>query len=186
MKESLAYFITFTSYGTWLHGRALGSVDREHSTPIRRFCRTSARSCGKPSMFPGQREVVLCTISEVAQGRGRRLWAAHVLRDALASYRGSIYNTPMIQSFVCADTERLFNRIRVARFAGIEAVARRKLNQLHAAASLSFLRAPPGNRLKALKGDRAGQYSIRINDQFRLCFAWGPRGPERVEIVDYH
>src|ERR1017187_9276147 len=107
-------------------------------------------------------------------------------RGELASYRGSRYNTPMIQSFACADTERLFNRVRVARFASIEAVARRKLDQLNAAADLSFLRVPPGNRLKSLKGDRAGQYSIRINDQFRVCFVWGTQGPENVEIVDCH
>lgn len=92
----------------------------------------------------------------------------------------------MIQSFACADTERLFNRVRVARFASIQTVARRKLDQLHAAASLSFLRAPPGNRLKSLKGDRVGQHAIRINDQFRLCFVWTSQGPELVEIVDYH
>jgi toxin HigB-1 len=92
----------------------------------------------------------------------------------------------MIQSFACADTKRLFNRLRVARFASIEAVARRKLDQLNAAAALSFLRAPPGNRLEALKGDRAGQHSIRVNDQFRLCFVWGTQGPEHVELVDYH
>lgn len=92
----------------------------------------------------------------------------------------------MIQSFACADTERLFKRVRVPRFASIERVARRKLDQLNAATTLSFLRVPPGNQLKALKRDRAGQYSIRINDQFRLCFAWGRQGPEGVEIVDYH
>jgi proteic killer suppression protein len=92
----------------------------------------------------------------------------------------------MIQSFACADTERLFRRMRVARFASIEAVARRKLDQLNAATTLSFLRVPPGNRLEALKGDRVGQHSIRINDQFRLCFIWADQGPENVEIVDYH
>jgi proteic killer suppression protein len=92
----------------------------------------------------------------------------------------------MIQSFVCADTERIFKRVRVARFASFEAVARRKLDQLNAATTLSFLRVPPGNRLKALKGDRAGQYSIRVNDQFRICFVWGAQGPENVELVDYH
>ena len=68
----------------------------------------------------------------------------------------------------------------------IEAVARRKLVQLNAAATLDFLRAPPGNRLEALRGDRAGQHSIRINDQFRVCFVWTERGPKDVEIVDYH
>jgi proteic killer suppression protein len=92
----------------------------------------------------------------------------------------------MIQSFGCADTERLFRRVRVARFASIEAVARRKLDQLNAAATLNFLRVPPGNRLEALRGDRAGQHSIRVNDQFRLCFVWTAQGPEDVELVDYH
>ena len=92
----------------------------------------------------------------------------------------------MIQSFACADTERLFRRLRVARFASFEAVARRKLDQVNAAATLSFLRVPPGNRLEALRGNRAGQHSIRVNDQFRLCFVWTPQGPENVEIVDYH
>jgi toxin HigB-1 len=74
----------------------------------------------------------------------------------------------------------------VARFASVESVARRKLDQLNAATTLSFLRAPPGNRLKALKADRSGQHSIRINDQYRLCFVWSAQGPENVEIVDYH
>ena len=100
--------------------------------------------------------------------------------------RRSRYNTQMIQSFVCGDTERLFKRLRVPRFATIESVARRKLDQLNAAEALSFLRVPPGNRLKALKGDRAGQYSIRVNDQFRLCFVWAAQGPGNVELVDYH
>jgi proteic killer suppression protein len=92
----------------------------------------------------------------------------------------------VIQSFKCSDTQALFNRIRVKRFVNIEVVARRKLIQLHAAATLDFLRAPPGNRLEALKGDRAGQHSIRINDQFRVCFVWTAQGPKDVEIVDYH
>jgi proteic killer suppression protein len=105
---------------------------------------------------------------------------------ALDSYRSSIYNTFMIQSFRCADTERLFRRERVGRFASFEAVARRKLDQLNAAATLGFLRAPPGNRLEALKGDRVGQHSIRVNDQFRLCFIWTAQGPKDVELVDYH
>jgi proteic killer suppression protein len=65
-------------------------------------------------------------------------------------------------------------------------VATRKLAQLDAAETLEFLRSPPGNRLEALKGDRKGQYSIRINDQFRLCFRWTPGGPADVELVDYH
>jgi proteic killer suppression protein len=92
----------------------------------------------------------------------------------------------MIKSFRCSDTEALFNRKRVTRFVNIEAAARRKLVLLHASAALEFLRVPPGNRLEALKGDRAGQYSIRINDQFRVCFRWVAGNAEDVEIVDYH
>ena len=91
-----------------------------------------------------------------------------------------------IKSFKCKDTQRLFERTPVRRFRSIESVARRKLEQIHAAASLEFLRVPPGNRLEALKGDRAGQYSIRINDQFRVCFRWLGKDAEAVEIVDYH
>ncbi|MGH8137827.1 MAG: type II toxin-antitoxin system RelE/ParE family toxin [Steroidobacteraceae bacterium] len=86
----------------------------------------------------------------------------------------------------CRDTESLHQRRRVARFANIESVARRKLAQLDAAASLDFLRVPPGNRLEQLKGDRARQHSIRVNDQWRICFTWTSRGPTDVEIVDYH
>ncbi|KAF1050304.1 MAG: Toxin HigB-1 [Xylophilus sp.] len=72
------------------------------------------------------------------------------------------------------------------RFANIKTVAERKLTQLHAATTIEFLRAPPGNRLEALSGDRAGQHSIRINDQWRICFLWTVQGPANVEIVDYH
>ena len=92
----------------------------------------------------------------------------------------------MIRSFRCADTRDLFHSRAVARFRNIERVARRKLLQIHAATALVTLRVPPGNRLEALRGDRQGQHSIRINDQFRLCFLWSAAGPEAVEIVDYH
>jgi len=92
----------------------------------------------------------------------------------------------MIKTFGCPDTEALFNRSRVRRFVNIEASARRKLEQLNQADRLDDLRVPPGNRLEALKGDRAGQHSIRINDQFRVCFRWTAGGTEGVEIVDYH
>lgn len=92
----------------------------------------------------------------------------------------------MIRSFRCADTRMLFESGKCRRFAAIAGVAARKLAQLDAAQTLEFLRAPPGNRLEALKGDRAGQHSIRINDQFRLCFRWSRTGPGEVEIVDYH
>ena len=92
----------------------------------------------------------------------------------------------MIASFRDADTEALAAGRRVRRFHGIEAVARRKLRQLQIAGRLTDLRVPPGNRLEALKGDRAGQYSIRVNDQYRICFRWTPAGAADVEIVDYH
>ena len=72
------------------------------------------------------------------------------------------------------------------RFAALAKIATRKLTQLEAAATLEFLRSPPGNRLEALKGKRDGQHSIRVNDQWRICFRWTPAGPEDVEIVDYH
>lgn len=92
----------------------------------------------------------------------------------------------MIRSFICADTEALFHSQPIARFKNMERVARRKLLQLHAATELPSLRIPPGNMLEALKGDRQGLYSIRINDQWRICFAWHDDGAYRVEIVDYH
>ena len=92
----------------------------------------------------------------------------------------------MISSFRDADTEALARGHRVKRFVNIEAVARRKLRQLEIAGRLDDLRIPPGNRLEALKGDRVGQHSIRINDQFRICFRWTAAGAEDVEIVDYH
>jgi proteic killer suppression protein len=91
-----------------------------------------------------------------------------------------------IKSFKCRETEHLFHGIRGKRFVHIEAVVMRKLAMLHRAATLNDLRVPPGNRLEVLKGDRAGQHSIRINDQFRLCFVWTATGPQDVEIVDYH
>ena len=92
----------------------------------------------------------------------------------------------MIVSFRDADTEALASGRRVSRFVNIEAVARRKLRQLEIAGRLEDLRVPPGNRLEALKRERLGQHSIRVNDQFRLCFRWTDAGPADVEIVDYH
>ena len=92
----------------------------------------------------------------------------------------------MIVSFVDRDTERLASGQRVRGFVGIEVVARRKLRQLEIAGRLDDLKVPPGNRLEALKGNRKGQFSIRINDQWRVCFRWTQAGPADVEIVDYH
>lgn len=93
----------------------------------------------------------------------------------------------MIWSFKDQQTERLFNGFRVASLpADIQRTAMRKLKLLHNAASLNDLRIPPGNRLEALKGDRAGQHSIRINDQWRICFRWEDDRASAVEIVDYH
>jgi len=92
----------------------------------------------------------------------------------------------VIKSFRCADMQALFETGKCKRFSGIAHVVTRKLAQLDAAHTLEFLRSPPGNRLEALQGRRAGQYSIRVNDQFRLCFRWTVAGAEDVEIVDYH
>lgn len=92
----------------------------------------------------------------------------------------------MIKSFRCKETQKLFETGRSKRFGSIGKVATRKLAQLDAAETLEFLRSPPGNRLEELKGDRSGQHSIRINDQWRACFRWTETGPADVEIVDYH
>jgi len=104
----------------------------------------------------------------------------------LANHHATRYYLQVAISFRCRDTEALANGRRVRRFASIEGVARRKLRQLEIAGRLDDLRVPPGNRLKALRGDRAGQHSIRINRQFRVCFRWTAAGAEDVEIVDYH
>ena len=91
-----------------------------------------------------------------------------------------------IRSFRCADTEALFEGKSPRRFRNIESVAQRKLQMLDDTMELRDLKSRPGNRLEALSGNRAGQYSIRINDQWRVCFVWTKAGPESVEIADYH
>jgi toxin HigB-1 len=95
------------------------------------------------------------------------------------------YGQRMIKSFRCRDTEAIANDESVRRFQSIERVARRKLEMLASAERLEDLNVPPGNRLEALKGDRAGQHSVRINRQWRICFRWDD-GAGDVEIVDYH
>ena len=96
----------------------------------------------------------------------------------------------MIRSFADPDTQKLFELEleleRVRRWANIERQALRKLTQLDLAQTLGDMRAPPGNRLEALGGNRKGQWSIRVNDQYRICFTWSDEGPAEVEIVDYH
>lgn len=92
----------------------------------------------------------------------------------------------MIRSFRDKKTERLFAGESVREFSGIRNVAERKLVMLESATALKDLLAPPGNRLEKLKGDRTGQHSIRINDQWRFCFRWMTDGPHDVEITDYH
>ena len=92
----------------------------------------------------------------------------------------------MIKSFHCKDTELLFDDVLVKCFKAFERPARRKLYYLHQARTLQDLRIPPGNRLEALSGNRDGQHSIRINDQWRICFRWIDGDAYDVEIVDYH
>ena len=92
----------------------------------------------------------------------------------------------MIKSFKCKYTKALSIGQRVKRFVNIANVARRKLRQLEIANRIDDLKVPPGNHLEALKGDRSGQHSIRINSQWRVCFCWTDAGAEDVEIVDYH
>lgn len=92
----------------------------------------------------------------------------------------------MIQSFRCRHTRALFEGANPRPFRAIRAAAERKLQLLDSAQTLDFLRSPPGNRLEALRGDRSGQHSIRINDQWRVCFVWTTGAPAEVEIVDYH
>lgn len=92
----------------------------------------------------------------------------------------------MVKTSANKHTEALFNGVRVRRFVDMEGTARRKLEYLDAAGALEDLRVPPGNRLKALKGDRSGQHSVRVNDQFRVCFRWKDGDAYNVAITDYH
>lgn len=99
----------------------------------------------------------------------------------------ALYTIVMIKTFRDKNAERLFNRIPVKRFRDIERAARRKLEMVDAAEILDNLRYPPGNRLELLKGDRKGQHSIRVNDQYRICFVWGDdNNAYDVQVCDYH
>ena len=111
----------------------------------------------------------------------------HGKRPPLDAYIATRYGAAVIASFACKKTERLWQRVRTHGFPPtIEKVALRKLAQLHASRFLADLRTPPGNRLEALKGARQGQHSLRLNDQWRLCFRWQGEDAHEVEIVDYH
>jgi proteic killer suppression protein len=101
-------------------------------------------------------------------------------------WRCASYDAVMIKSFKCKDTEKLFNDLDVKKFRSVSRIARIKLEVLNATVSLSSLRIPPGNRLEQLKGNRKDQYSIRVNDQWRICFRWTEECVHDVEIVDYH
>jgi len=122
-------------------------------------------------------------VTAVGSGRLRR---THRPFGPLDGFRITDHFCGMIRSFACPDTEALFHSRAVSRFRNFERVARRKLLQLHAVTELSSLRIPPGNRLEALKGDRRGQYSVRINDQWRIGFVWRDDGAHEVRIIDYH
>jgi toxin HigB-1 len=92
----------------------------------------------------------------------------------------------MIRSFADEDTEQVFHHRHSGRYSAIERVALRKLRQIHSVSTVEELFAPPGNRLERLKRDREGQWSLRINDQYRICFVWRDGDAHEVEIVDYH
>jgi proteic killer suppression protein len=126
------------------------------------------------------------SVSRGKHGRHPNGRQATVQVETLGVLRLASYNEPMIQSFKCKDTLTLYQGECLSRWRSIESVAVRKLTQLDVAQTLEFLRSPPGNRLEKLTGDRAGQWSIRINDQWRVCFVWTDQGPADVEIVDYH
>jgi proteic killer suppression protein len=131
---------------------------------------------GKPVAFVGNREIAR-TISTAVDS----LQLALTIRVTYHILQA------MIRSFADRASERFFrDGVCPARWRAFEAVAARKLDMVDAAVRLEDLRSPPGNQLEALRGDRRGQYSIRINRQWRVCFRWTPEGPEGVEIVDYH
>lgn len=112
-----------------------------------------------------------------------RFGSGSILLDGIPETEYTIF---VIRSFRCDETKAIFERIGSKKFRAIEKPALSRLLRLDGATTLKDLSSLHGNRLEALSGDRAGQHSIRINDQYRLCFVWGEKGPESVEIVDYH
>ena len=143
--------------------------------------RTTLRACRRH-----HREEDQCRFRLEELRSGHRPLVSRSLLSLDNTNASRYYRHVPIRSFNCADTQGLFGGRRVKRFVNIESVAMRKLAMLNRAGQLDDLRVPPGNRLETLKGDRAGQHSIRINDQFRVCFVWSADGPKDVEIVDYH
>jgi len=129
---------------------------------------------------PRDRFSIVDCLSSIARMRAGRTRA--ITLDVIHASR---HYPAMIVSFKDADTEVLASGRRVKRFSNIQSVARRKLRQLQIAGRLEDVRVPPGNRLETFKGDRAGQHSIRVNDQYRVCFRWTMASAEDVEIVDY-
>lgn len=121
-----------------------------------------------------------------APGVARAFFLVSRRVEWLALNANARYKEGVIRSFRDRETARVFERRPGKRFRAIAAVAKRKLDHLHAAAILSDLRAIPGGRFEALRGDRAGQYSIRVNDRWRICFRWTGEDAIDVEIVDYH
>jgi proteic killer suppression protein len=150
--------------------------------------RISARATDvldKPKLFCGAAFVPAPGTVAVLVGRSLACYATrHTLDVELLMVYFFIIN--MIKSFRDRACQRLWMGEFVKRFSGIEKQALRKLDMLHTARQLNDLRAPPANRLEALTGSRRGQHSIRINDQWRICFIWTEEGPADVEIVDYH
>ena len=127
------------------------------------------------------------SVSDTPPARARSVRRGGRCARRVASYDGQRYGDPVIRDFADKEAEKVWNGTPLRRLpAGMQAVARRKLRMLNNAATLDDLRIPPANRLEALKGDRKGQHSIRINDQWRVCFRWKDGDAHDVEIVDYH
>ena len=181
-EDVAAIFREFVAFGARRSGDDGDPSNSAVQRPGGSRCSPSGRR--PPTLGPGRiPRALLASASKAAPLRARRGLKRTITLDVSHTTR---YHSTVLKTFKCADTEALSKGRRVKRFVSIESVARRKLRQLHIAGRLEDLRVPPGNRLEALKGDRAGQHSIRVNDQFRVCFRWTAAGAEDVEIADYH